>query len=153
MKYNIIAAALIAIIIIVTAYYVLYGYPNTGPGTIYNQTFASIVNSVYNNNAGGNILVNIQGMTLYTLSSDPSGSSTCYDGCAGIWPALTIGSGTQPTESGAAGVLDTFARTDGGFQVTFNGRPLYLYSGDSGPGTINGEGIVSFGGTWRIALV
>jgi Secreted repeat of unknown function len=33
-------------------------------------------------------------------------------------------------------------------KVTYNSWPLYMYSGDSDPAQSNGEGIVSFGGTW-----
>ena len=33
-------------------------------------------------------------------------------------------------------------------QLTINGMPVYLYSGDSAAGDVNGEGIQSFGGVW-----
>jgi hypothetical protein len=32
--------------------------------------------------------------------------------------------------------------------VTYGGHPLYLYSGDSHAGQVNGQGITSFGGAW-----
>jgi predicted lipoprotein with Yx(FWY)xxD motif len=39
-------------------------------------------------------------------------------------------------------------RSDGKPQVTYNGHPLYLFSGDSNSGDTNGEGISAFGGIW-----
>ena len=39
---------------------------------------------------------------------------------------------------------------DGARQVTYNGYRLYTYAGDNGPRQTNGEGIVSFGGTWYL---
>jgi predicted lipoprotein with Yx(FWY)xxD motif len=37
-------------------------------------------------------------------------------------------------------MLGTFTRTDNGtLQVTYNGLPLYFYSGDRAPGDTNGN--------------
>jgi hypothetical protein len=49
-----------------------------------------------------------------------------------------------------AGLLGTITRSDGSKQVTYGGHPLYMFSGDSGSGQVNGEGITSFGGTWYV---
>ena len=43
--------------------------------------------------------------------------------------------------AGVAGALGTITRPDGGTQVTYEGRPLYLYSGDQNPGEASGQGI------------
>jgi hypothetical protein len=53
----------------------------------------------------------------------------------------------SPTASGKAdaSMLGTTTRDDGSTQVTYNGHPLYLYSGDSAPGQANGEDV---GGVW-----
>ena len=45
-------------------------------------------------------------------------------------------------------MLGTVKDPNGKTQATYNGWPLYMYSGDSGPAQSGGEGIVSFGGTW-----
>ena len=37
--------------------------------------------------------------------------------------------------------------------VTYNSWPLYTFSGDSGPGRVNGQGITNFGGTWYVLNV
>jgi hypothetical protein len=47
------------------------------------------------------------------------------------------------------GKLGLLHRSNGTFQVTLNGLPVYRYAGDSAKGDVNGEGIESFGGTWH----
>jgi predicted lipoprotein with Yx(FWY)xxD motif len=92
---------------------------------------------------GANLLVDgASGMTLYVFANDAanSGKSACNGGCATTWPPLTVASGTTPSAgAGASGKLGTIARDDGTTQVTYNGVPLYHYSGDSAPGDTNGN--------------
>lgn len=98
----------------------------------------------------GTVLVSSSGRTLYMLSSDSSSASTCTGGCASVWPPLTT-TGSPTAGSGVnASLLGTVTRSDGSKQVTYNGHPLYRYSGDTGSGQVNGEGINSFGGTWYV---
>jgi predicted lipoprotein with Yx(FWY)xxD motif len=93
----------------------------------------------------GTVLVNADGFTLYLFESDTGSTSNCVGSCAGTWPALTT-SGDPAASSGAdASMLGTSTRDDGATQVTYNGHPLYLYSGDSAAGEANGEGI---GNVW-----
>jgi predicted lipoprotein with Yx(FWY)xxD motif len=47
-----------------------------------------------------------------------------------------------------ASIVASSARSDGKPQVTYNGHPLYLFSGDQKPGDTNGEGVNAFGGLW-----
>jgi len=47
-------------------------------------------------------------------------------------------------------MVDTIARTDGSPQVTYNGHPVYLFSGDQQSGDTNGEGVSAFGGSWYV---
>jgi predicted lipoprotein with Yx(FWY)xxD motif len=48
--------------------------------------------------------------------------------------------------------LGTVTRPEGGVQVTYRGRPLYSFSGDTGPGQANGQGIADVG-TWGAAVI
>jgi predicted lipoprotein with Yx(FWY)xxD motif len=96
----------------------------------------------------GNILVDAQGRTLYLFRSDSGTKSACTGACAIDWPPLratgkpTIGGGVTPS------IIATSVRSDGKPQVTYNGHPLYLFSGDQKPGDTNGEGVNAFGGLW-----
>ena len=89
----------------------------------------------------GKILVDGQGRTLYMFASDTpnSGRSACNSGCIGEWPALTVAAGSTPTGgAGVPGRFGTIRRGDGSTQVTYNGLPLYFFSGDSAAGQVNG---------------
>lgn len=90
-------------------------------------------------------LLNSSGRTLYYNTSDTT-SAVCSGGCASAWPPVvsTSAPGSVATLPGTLSLL-----TDAnGSQVTYNGHPLYTYSGDNAPGQINGEGI---GGVWFVA--
>ncbi|HZQ16522.1 MAG TPA: hypothetical protein VFA82_07080 [Gaiellaceae bacterium] len=91
---------------------------------------------------------------VYTFSGDGGSKSACTGACALTYqPVLTD---KQP--QAGAGVdrhaLGIVVRPDGTHQVTYGGRPLYLYVGDAylpglfgGPATIGGNGS-AFGGTF-----
>lgn len=87
----------------------------------------------------GDIVTDPEGRTLYIFMPDAQGDPTCYDACAGSWPALTadVTAGTGLDGS----LLGTATRTDSGDQVTYNGWPLYFFSGDSAAGDTNGQGV------------
>ena len=103
----------------------------------------------------GSILTGPNGMTLYTLSSDPDGGSACTGQCLVFWPPLLVAPGGSVTgPAGATGTFATFTRTDDGTtQVTYNGRALYYFKKDSAPGDANGEGVSAFGGVWHVVKV
>ena len=90
----------------------------------------------------GTVVVAGNGMTVYTFVNDvkDSGKSACTGGCLSTWPAVTVPAGAKPTAgAGVTGTLATFTRADdGSTQVTYNGLPLYFFSGDSAPGDGNG---------------
>lgn len=92
--------------------------------------------------AGTVLVAGSNGMTVYTYTSDVanSGKSACSGSCAKTWPPLTIASGATPMAgSGASGKVGTITRDDGSLQVTYNGLPLYFFSGDTKPGDTNGH--------------
>jgi predicted lipoprotein with Yx(FWY)xxD motif len=93
----------------------------------------------------GGVLVNAQGMTLYTFDRDVAGSgrSNCNGDCAFMWPPLEAVKGAKPE-----GALTIIGREGGGGQWCYKGKPLYLFSGDGGPGDNTGDGV---NGVWHVA--
>ena len=88
------------------------------------------------------VVASANGMTVYTFTKDVanSGTSACTGGCLTKWPALTVPSGsTAAGASGVTGKVGTITRADdGSAQVTYNGLPLYFFSGDKVAGDANG---------------
>ena len=97
----------------------------------------------------GPILI-ANGRTLYLWHRDRGSKSACTGACAKAWPPLTThgrphcGTGLSPSR------LGTTTRTDGSVQVTYNGHPLYYFSGDAATGQTNGEGSPAYGSLWDV---
>jgi predicted lipoprotein with Yx(FWY)xxD motif len=99
--------------------------------------------------SAGPFLTGTGGMTLYTFKNDSAGRSACTGGCATNWPPFVVADATTVTPpAGASGTFATITRDDGSLQVTYNGRPLYFFAGDSAPGDTAGQGV---GGVWFVA--
>jgi predicted lipoprotein with Yx(FWY)xxD motif len=47
-------------------------------------------------------------------------------------------------------LIGTAKRRDGRRQITYAGRPLYYYVGDTKAGQIRCQNVVEFGGTWLV---
>jgi predicted lipoprotein with Yx(FWY)xxD motif len=106
---------------------------------------------VANNSKLGKILVNSAGFTLYVFKNDSPGQSNCSGSCATLWPPLTISKDAHPTAAaGIKGLLGVIQRSDGSYQVTYNGAPLYSFSGDTKPGDTTGQG---FKNLWYVVPV
>jgi len=106
------------------------------------STGATVLAAAVGSN-GTLVVAGSNGMTVYQFSKDVAGSGTsaCTGGCITKWPALTVPAGTVPTAgTGATGALGTITRSDsnGALQVTYNGLPLYFFSGDKAAGDSNG---------------
>jgi predicted lipoprotein with Yx(FWY)xxD motif len=91
------------------------------------------------------LLTNAQGLTLYYFMPDTATTSACTGGCTSNWPPLL--SKSVPGASGLSGKI-TLQTNANGQQVTYNGHPLYTYSGDTSPGQTSGEGL---GNKWYVA--
>jgi len=104
------------------------------------------------NDTLGDILVDSNGMTLYTFKNDQPDMSNCTDTCAQNWPPLTVASmDTMLTAAqGITGTLGVIQRQDNTFQVTYNHMPLYRFAKDTKPGDANGQGV---GNLWYVVQV
>jgi predicted lipoprotein with Yx(FWY)xxD motif len=94
---------------------------------------------------GVTLLTNAKGFTLYVFAPDPKNKSVCNGSCATYWPPVK---GPVTAGPGVSGHLGTIKRQDGSTQATYNGRPLYTYIADSGPGQVHGNNINLNGGLW-----
>jgi predicted lipoprotein with Yx(FWY)xxD motif len=96
----------------------------------------------------GNVLVDSHGRTLYLFRKDSGTTSECTGPCANFWPPLkataspTVGTGAK------ASLIGTTRRSDGTSQITYNGHPVYTYTGDHQAGDTTGQGLTAFGAGW-----
>ena len=90
----------------------------------------------------GRIVVDAGGRTLYLFRADTKGRSTCYGGCARVWPAALV-SGAPLAGSGlVARKLTTAARKGTRLrQLVYNNHPLYRVDADTKPGDTEGQGV------------
>jgi predicted lipoprotein with Yx(FWY)xxD motif len=97
----------------------------------------------------GTILVNARGFTLYIFALDSRNRDRCVSiaGCTAVWPVLKTRGRPIPGSGVKRALLGTI-RVRGGAQVTYAGRPLYTYIGDSGPGETSYVGFRQSGGAW-----
>ncbi len=91
----------------------------------------------------GPVLVAPDGRTLYTYDKDGRGVSNCSGLCATAWPPLLAPDSARATDS-----FTVITRTSDDRQWAYNGKPLYLYIGDSMPGDVDGDGA---DGVWHAA--
>jgi predicted lipoprotein with Yx(FWY)xxD motif len=94
---------------------------------------------------GTKVLANSKGFVLYWFAPDTSTISKCTGSCATYWPPVT---GTATAGSGVTGTLGTITRSDGTKQVTYDGHPLYTFTGDKSPGQATGNRLNASGGLW-----
>ena len=95
---------------------------------------------------GATVLTNAKGFTLYWFAPDTATTSKCNGSCATFWPPVK---GPATAGAGVTGKLATIKRSGGSVQATYNGHPLYTYSGDSAPGQAKGNGLNLSGGLWH----
>ena len=88
------------------------------------------------------VLTAKNGMTVYVFDKDVGGAPACYDACSKQWPPYLAKSDGKMEEGWA-----TVKRKDGRLQSTYDGKPLYFYSGDKKKGDKTGDGV---GGVWHI---
>ena len=89
----------------------------------------------------GTYLSNPAGLALYTFDRDVGSVSNCYDSCAVAWPPVII-------TVDVAAPFGKSQRRDGTQQLTYQGKPVYLYVDDAVIGDILGDGL---GGVWHLA--
>lgn len=100
----------------------------------------------------GTFLTGRDGLTIYYFANDTTpGMSVCEGDCLANWPPVTVPPGnTVGAGEGVTGVIGLITGTDGSTQVTYDGRPLYYWQGDTEAGQTTGHGV---GEVWWVADV
>src|SRR5665811_2313979 len=97
----------------------------------------------------GPVLVDSKGFTVYMLTADTKGHSTCSAQCLQYWPLVPApASADMPPVQGVRAALATTKATSGASMLTAGGWPLYTFVKDKAPSQVAGEGVKTFGGTW-----
>jgi predicted lipoprotein with Yx(FWY)xxD motif len=117
-------------------------------GTTTTASSGTTVKTGTVSSVGGTVLVDSRGLTLYRLTGEHAGHFICTtSACLAAWHPLTVASGVKP--SGSVGSLSVVKRSNGMWQVTYKGEPLYTFAHDSSPGQATGEGLKDVG-TWFV---
>ena len=95
----------------------------------------------------GTVLVNAQGRTLYWFAKDSRTKSRCNGSCATYWRPV-LGKAVAATGTSLPHRFGTIKRADGKTQATYDGHPLYTYTGDTAAGQLNGNDLNASGGLW-----
>jgi predicted lipoprotein with Yx(FWY)xxD motif len=95
----------------------------------------------------GTVLVNAHGFTLYWFARDTPAKSRCNSSCASYWPPV-IGKAVAAAGTALPHGFGTIRRADGQTQATYDGHPLYTYTGDTAAGQVSGNGLNASGGLW-----
>jgi predicted lipoprotein with Yx(FWY)xxD motif len=101
----------------------------------------------------GTYLRTAQGKTLYTFTLDTATKSHCSGACAAEWPPVLVPKGVKLTRlvrGVGASKLGRIRRSNGTFQLTYAGKPLYRFAGDRAAGSTKGQG---FDNEWSVAVV
>lgn len=107
-----------------------------------------VVATATNEALGKTVLTSLKGRTLYSLSVEKNGRFICTASCLSVWHPLVVPAGVRPT---GPVKLGTIVRPDTKVtQVTYKGKPLYRFGGDTKAGDDKGEGIKDVG-TWHAA--
>ena len=119
-------------------------------GATTTRATRSVVVSTIKNPKFGKILVS--GKTLYTLKSS---KTACSAQCLKVWPELVLPKGVKKATPGSgvrAAKLGTVKRSGGVLQVTYAGKPLYRFSGDTSTGQANGN-VTDTWGKWSVVEI
>ena len=97
----------------------------------------------------GKALFGPTGKVVYVFGADRGSTSRCYGVCAKAWPPLLTPASPLAGPGVQAKPLGMTKRKNGRLQVTYNGHPLYYYSGDK-VGKVMCQHANMHGGLWLI---
>jgi predicted lipoprotein with Yx(FWY)xxD motif len=137
-------ARAVAVLCAAVLAFAMFGIADAGAATTKTKVKVATVPGV------GAVLVDASGKTLYTLTDANGAAVDCTGACLQAWPAAMAAANGKVKAPKAVKSVSTTSDTH---QLTWKNLPLYTFAGDGGPKMANGEGIVSFGGTWHVVKV
>lgn len=100
----------------------------------------------------GQTLVDAAGKTLYFADQEADGAIKCTESCLAFWFPVE---GSESTAKSMNGLAVVKRSDNGASQLTFEGKPLYTFKLDTGPGQNKGNNLTDeFDGTtfvWHAA--
>jgi predicted lipoprotein with Yx(FWY)xxD motif len=88
---------------------------------------------------GSPAFVNSVHHAVYTSDGDTTkNQSNCTGECAAVWPPV------PPPSVTLTAPWASFSRADGSLELSYNGKPLYTFSGDTAPDVATGDGLNGF---------
>lgn len=130
------AAAVTACTVALAGTFVATAGPASAAGTTIGTRSTSL----------GLILANAHGRTVYLFTRDTASHSVCGSTCVKTWPRVLTSGAPQ---AGAGAKQSKLGQTSA-HQVTYNGHPLYYFTGDKSAGQTAGQGRSSFNGRWWV---
>jgi predicted lipoprotein with Yx(FWY)xxD motif len=124
--------------------------PVTTPTVAETTTTATVATLDTRRFSFGTALVTSAGRTLYTFAPDQHRQATCTSSCADTWPPLLLAAGQRPAAGHGvtASRLGSDSYPGGRKIVTYDGWPLYTFTGDSAAGAATGQTLDLNGGKW-----
>jgi predicted lipoprotein with Yx(FWY)xxD motif len=103
----------------------------------------------------GKIVVDAKGMPLYVNNVDTERKIACAGECTMTWRPFAVATAEVPLKlRGVNGSFGTTKRSNGTYQLTLTGHPVYTYSKEGTRGTAKGNGTTdTYQGkkfTWRV---
>ncbi len=120
-------------------------HPPSSAGLANARASSAVIKTMHTSE--GTVLVNAHGFTLYWFARDTPAKSRCNGSCATYWPPV-IGKPVAAAGTVLPHGFGTIKRADGQTQATYDGHPLYTYTGDTAAGQLNGNGLNASGGLW-----
>jgi predicted lipoprotein with Yx(FWY)xxD motif len=122
----------------------------TGVATVSGASTSPTTIAVTQNKTWGATLTLKDGHTLYRLTKDSTNKSVCTGKCATIWVPVLLATGQKTPVGSGVSHLGSFTRADGTHQVTYEGIPLYTFTGDKKAGALTGNIKDTWGQWWSI---
>ena len=95
----------------------------------------------------GDVVTDAKGWTLYRFDDDTASpsQSNCAGDCEKMWPPVPA-KDAKAAEGVTKSDIGKVKRSDGTWQLTLGGWPVYRYAKDTAPGDTKGHGVK---GTWN----